>query len=102
MKQVVVLGDGAWGTALGLVAARAGRDVAIWGKFPDYVRKARARRENFMFLPGIRIPRGVDLVSGPPPASNFYISAVPTQFIRSTLIYLYDSPMIYTFPIYLK
>ena len=84
MKPVVVLGDGAWGTALGLVAARAGRGVAIWGKFPDYVRKARARRENFRFLPGIRIPRGVELVSGAPPAADFYIAAVPTQFIRET------------------
>ena len=30
--KVAVLGAGAWGTALAIVAHEAGRDVALWGR----------------------------------------------------------------------
>lgn len=84
MKNIVVLGDGAWGTALALVLRRAGHAVAIWTRFPDHAQAMRAARENVKFLPGAPFPDGVDVVSGTPPEAAVYIAAVPTQFIRPT------------------
>ncbi len=84
MKRIVILGDGAWGTALALVLHRSGRPAALWSKFPEYAREMGARRENFKFLPGVPIPEGVEIVSGPPPGADLYVAAVPAQFLRAT------------------
>jgi glycerol-3-phosphate dehydrogenase (NAD(P)+) len=83
MKKIVVLGDGAWGTALALVLQRGGHRVALWTKFPENAAEMRAKGENAKFLPGTPL-KDVDILSGPPPAADVYIAAVPTQFIRGT------------------
>ncbi len=84
MTKLVVLGDGAWGTALALVLHRGGHPVAIWSKFAEYAAQVRARRENFKFLPGVRLPEALEVISGTPPPADVYVAAVPTQFIRAT------------------
>jgi len=84
MKKIVILGDGAWGTALALVLERGGHGVALWSKFPEYAAQMRDRRENAKFLPGVPLGPSIEVVSGAPPAGDVYIAAVPTQFIRPT------------------
>ncbi|TMJ74590.1 MAG: hypothetical protein E6G73_08915, partial [Alphaproteobacteria bacterium] len=37
MKRVAVIGGGAWGTALALVAARAGAGVVLWARDPAII-----------------------------------------------------------------
>jgi glycerol-3-phosphate dehydrogenase (NAD(P)+) len=91
MKKIVVLGDGAWGTALALVLERGGHAVALWSKFPEYAAEMREKRENVKFLPGMKLGPAVDIVSGTAPAGDIYIAAVPTQFIRPTFVELRDS-----------
>ena len=83
MKKIVVLGDGAWGTALALVLRRGGHSVGLWTKFPENAAEMRAKKENVKFLPGVPL-QDVDVLSGAPPAADVYIAAVPTQFIRGT------------------
>ncbi len=53
IKTVGVIGGGAWGTALALTAARAGRDVRLWARDPQTVSTIRSRRQNTRYLPGI-------------------------------------------------
>ncbi len=84
MKTIVVLGDGAWGTALALVLHKGGHRVALWTKFPEHEAAMRSGRENAKFLPGVPFPEGLEVLTGPPPAADVYIAAVPTQFIRET------------------
>ncbi len=86
MRPAVILGDGAWGTALAVALHRSGRRAVIWSRFPGYAARMRARRENFKFLPGVRIPEGIGVVSGPPPAADLYVAAVPTQYLRETFV----------------
>jgi glycerol-3-phosphate dehydrogenase (NAD(P)+) len=87
-KRVSILGDGGWGTALAILLDRRGHRVCLWGRFPDYVREISLRRENPRFLPGVRIPRSIRLVSGCDPVlqeSEIVAVAIPTQYIRETL-----------------
>ena len=37
MARIAVVGAGAWGTALAVVAARAGNLVTLWGRDPAAV-----------------------------------------------------------------
>ncbi len=53
IDKIGVIGGGAWGTALALTAARAGRDVRLWARDPGIVSDIRARRRNQRYLPGI-------------------------------------------------
>ena len=46
MKRIVIIGDGAWGTALALVLDRGGHGVTLWSRFPDYAAEMKAKREN--------------------------------------------------------
>jgi glycerol-3-phosphate dehydrogenase (NAD(P)+) len=84
MSRLVILGDGAWGTALALVLSRGGHSVSLWSRFPEHAAEIRSRRENVKFLPGALLGDGVEIISGRPPEGDVYIAAVPTQFIRPT------------------
>jgi len=59
--NIAVLGDGGWGTTLALLLNQKGFKVAIWGAFPQYVRYLKTKRINSKFLPGIRIPQGIEI-----------------------------------------
>jgi len=88
-KGILVLGDGGWGTALGILLHNYGHRVVIWGNFPGYIREMNETRINRKFLPGIKIPNEISLISGNVlPDADFIIVAIPTQFIRPTLLKL--------------
>ena len=55
--DIAVMGSGAWGTALALAAAKAGRRVTLWSRDSDQAAAMRATRENTKRLPGIQIGR---------------------------------------------
>lgn len=55
-NSIGVMGAGAWGTALALSAARAGRDVVLWGRDAAAMNTMAATRENARYLPGISLP----------------------------------------------
>ncbi len=68
---MLVLGAGAWGTALAIQAARAGNTVTLWGRHP-------AR-------PGPPLPDGVRRTTELPEAADAVLVCVPTQALRDTL-----------------
>lgn len=53
IRRIAVIGGGAWGTALALVAARAGREVALWARDEATVDAINETRANPAYLPGI-------------------------------------------------
>ncbi len=57
--QIAVLGAGSWGTALAMLAARAGHQVRIWDIDPRPLELVREHRENRRYLPGFPVPEAV-------------------------------------------
>jgi glycerol-3-phosphate dehydrogenase (NAD(P)+) len=91
MKHLAVIGGGAWGTALAMVARRAGSAATIWARDPDVVTAINQRHENPVYLPGIAldpaIPATFDLAEAIAGADAALL-AVPAQFLRDVLITL--------------
>lgn len=65
IQRVTVLGAGAWGSALAVIAARAGRDVTLWARRDEQVETMRSTRRN----PG-RLPDEVTLPDNVTPTSD--------------------------------
>jgi glycerol-3-phosphate dehydrogenase (NAD(P)+) len=60
MSEIAIVGAGAWGTALSIVAARGGNHrVRLWAYEPEVRESIATRRENTLFLPGQAIPESV-------------------------------------------
>lgn len=87
-QRIGVIGAGAWGTALALTAARAGRDVLLWAREPEVVETIRAGGINARFLPGIRLPTAIrasgDLAEAMD--ADVLLMAAPAQHLRATLV----------------
>ncbi|MCK6449459.1 MAG: NAD(P)-dependent glycerol-3-phosphate dehydrogenase [Alphaproteobacteria bacterium] len=86
MKMIGILGAGAWGTALALVARRAGRDVILWAREPDVAQAINARHENPVFLPGIALDPGIRATTALAAlaAADAVLLVVPAQYMRAT------------------
>ena len=59
MRNIAIIGAGSWGTALALVAARAGQPVRLWAHSQEVVETLRRTRENQIYLPGFVLPENV-------------------------------------------
>ncbi len=62
--KIVVLGAGAWGTALSVNAA-ARHQVVLWARDPAQAQALAAQRENQRYLPGVRLPANLDIRADP-------------------------------------
>ena len=91
-QKIGVIGAGSWGTALALVAARAGRDVVLWARSNEHVLSMTSGLENSRYLPGVMLP-GSMLVTADP--SEFQhvdaiLLVVPAQAVRSVSMLFAD------------
>lgn len=85
IERVAVIGAGAWGTALALVAARAGRGVRLWSREADTVAEIGERGTNSAFLGDIRLDPGLHATTDVEHAldgADMVILAVPAQASR--------------------
>jgi glycerol-3-phosphate dehydrogenase (NAD(P)+) len=55
-KRIGIIGAGSWGTALAIVAARAGHDVTLWSRDPEVVNSINQQRVNARYLTSTSIP----------------------------------------------
>ena len=63
IDTIAVVGAGAWGTALAINAARAGRRVILWGRDADAARTMEETRENRRYLPGIPLDPAIHITA---------------------------------------
>jgi len=85
--HVGVIGAGAWGTALALVAARAGRNVTLWAREAEIVDSVHTARENRLYLPGVILPETITATGDLAVASkaDALLIVVPAQHLRGAL-----------------
>ncbi|MBT5779069.1 MAG: NAD(P)-dependent glycerol-3-phosphate dehydrogenase [Rhodospirillaceae bacterium] len=85
IEHIVIVGAGAWGTALAAAAARAGRSVTLWAREEDVVVSINDARENARFLPGIALDAAITAsgdmaVLG---SADLILLATPAQHLRA-------------------
>jgi glycerol-3-phosphate dehydrogenase (NAD(P)+) len=85
LRHIAVIGAGAFGTALALVALKAGRQVTLWGRGAEAIDAIRARRENPAYLPGVSLPPEIEVTSDAARLSraDVLLLAVPAQMTRA-------------------
>jgi glycerol-3-phosphate dehydrogenase (NAD(P)+) len=92
IQRIAVLGGGAWGTALALTCARAGRRVMLWEYEPGNAESLEQKRES-RFLPGVRIDNAIKVTRelGETANSDAILVVVPAQAMRSVIVSLAQS-----------
>jgi glycerol-3-phosphate dehydrogenase (NAD(P)+) len=81
---IMVLGAGAWGTALANLAAAKGERVFLWGRDPLQAQTMTRERENRRYLPGVPLAANIEPVAeiGWISEAELVLAAVPTQAFR--------------------
>jgi len=86
-RKIGVIGAGAWGTALALAAAQAGRSVTLWARETAVVEQIARQCENATFLPGVKLPPTIratgDLANAA--ETDAILLVVPAQHLRASL-----------------
>jgi glycerol-3-phosphate dehydrogenase (NAD(P)+) len=83
-NHIAVIGAGAWGTALALTCARAGRNVTLWDQDPNNAQQLRKNRES-LFLPGAPIDERIAIAGELAEAAraSAILLVVPAQAVRA-------------------
>jgi glycerol-3-phosphate dehydrogenase (NAD(P)+) len=86
-RRVAIVGAGSWGTALALLLAHKGIEVALWGHRPEHVRALQEEGQNRAYLPGFKFPSTLrphesmaDALSG----AGAIVMVVPSHAFRQT------------------
>jgi glycerol-3-phosphate dehydrogenase (NAD(P)+) len=87
MSRIIVLGSGAWGTALALsLHRRGGHQLSLWAHSPEFAQEIVDAGENTLFLPGFPIPAEIAITgdNSAVAGAEIVLSVVPSEFLRST------------------
>jgi len=86
--RVAVLGAGSWGTTFAKVLADAGRSVVLWARRAEVADAVRRTRQNPDYLPGVRLPDGLECTVDAGVAltgADAVVLAMPSQSVRAHL-----------------
>ncbi|MEJ1969355.1 MAG: NAD(P)H-dependent glycerol-3-phosphate dehydrogenase [Rhizomicrobium sp.] len=89
-ESIAVVGGGAWGTALALVAAGAGRKTLLWARESEVVDSINRSHENTRFLRGVALSDSIRATGdlGEAASAEALLIVVPAQHLRATLTVL--------------
>lgn len=85
---VAVIGAGSWGTALAQHLARKGNEVRLWVYEPELLAILRQKRENALFLPGVKLSGKISFfaeVQEAAQGAGVVVMAVPSHVFRQVL-----------------
>jgi glycerol-3-phosphate dehydrogenase (NAD(P)+) len=95
--KIIVLGAGAWGSAVAMSAAQhpLGHAVTLWARDAAQLAGMQAARENARYLPGLAFPPSLALAGGglaaaTAAATDLVIVATPMSALRGMLLALRD------------
>jgi glycerol-3-phosphate dehydrogenase (NAD(P)+) len=83
-NHIAVIGAGAWGSALALTCARAGRQVTLWEGNAANAEQLAKKRES-LYLPGVRLDERIVLAADIAEAAKAeaILLVVPAQAVRA-------------------
>jgi glycerol-3-phosphate dehydrogenase (NAD(P)+) len=92
VTTVGVVGAGAWGTALAIMANRTGSRSVLWSRNPNVVSSINENRMNQAYLPGVFVDPDIEVSSdlNTLRKAQYLILAIPAQQMRAMLITLSD------------
>lgn len=89
MMQVIVLGAGAWGTALAIHIAKHQGAATLWMRSENLAQSLIASSENQKYLPGVKFPPGLkitsDLAACQISAADLIVFATPLAGLTETV-----------------
>jgi glycerol-3-phosphate dehydrogenase (NAD(P)+) len=87
INRIGILGAGAWGTTLAIVARRAGREVTLWARRPQQASALANNRENVLHLPGLPIDPAIEITGDIRAAlrADAVLVALPAQHLSEHL-----------------
>ncbi|MGA7859638.1 MAG: NAD(P)H-dependent glycerol-3-phosphate dehydrogenase [Terracidiphilus sp.] len=88
MSRIVILGSGAWGTAIALsLHQRGGHQITLWSHNQQEAQQIIDAGENKLFLPGFPLPSDIHVTAEMAPLVNaeILVSVIPSEFLRPTL-----------------
>lgn len=98
--KIIVLGAGAWGSAVAMGAAQnpAGHTVTLWARSAAQAHGMRTERHNGRYLPGIALPISLTVADGEfapllRGGADLVVVATPMSALRSMLTALRGSTM---------
>lgn len=86
--RISVLGAGGWGTALSIILHSNGHNVTLWEYKKSYAKSLDKSRVNKTYLPGISIPKEIEITHSLDEAcekQHMIVLAVPSQFLRGVI-----------------
>lgn len=88
MNRIAIIGAGSWGTALAVIAGRAGHDVCLWSRNEEVVASIRRDARNPLYLTNEELPGNVTATSdfrAALPGAEVVILAAPSHALRNLL-----------------
>jgi glycerol-3-phosphate dehydrogenase (NAD(P)+) len=88
MTRIAIIGAGSWGTALAVVAARAGHTITLWSRNEEVVTSINKRRVNSRYLTATSIPETVSATADISTAlheASMVLLAAPSHAARELL-----------------
>lgn len=90
--SIGVISAGAWGTALAILAKRAGSSVTLWSRNSAVIETIQQKRVNEVYLPDVFLDPDIAVTSNLAKvcSSTILLLAVPAQYLRATCISISD------------
>lgn len=86
--KISIIGAGSWGTTLALLLFSNGHQIFLWSYREEDYQNILQKRENVVFLPGVKIPEQIVVTKDIFEAiknSELVVTAVPSQHLRSVI-----------------
>ncbi len=91
--NISILGTGGWGTALGILLYNNRHNVTMWEFEKEYAHTLDEFRENFYYLPKVKIPLKIAITNDINAAvinTDLIVISTPTQYIRHVIEQIKD------------
>ncbi len=87
MKEISIIGSGAWGTAIAQLIAARGQNVILWARRSELAAIINEKHENTENLPGIALNKNIQATADLKTAahSDILFLVPPAQSLRETL-----------------